>query len=67
MPSSPEKLEMMWVLTRFDDIDEKLTVMSVWEAVVDDARNPESDMDEKISAFLKPGKKYRLTITVEEM
>lgn len=49
-------------------VREKLTVMSAWEALWDDARTiTEEDWDVKASEALVPGKTYRITLTIEEI
>lgn len=62
-----EKIEI--VLTLFDDesVKRKLTVMSKWEAMNDDARNPHSDMADRVEALVQFGKTYKFTLTVEEV
>lgn len=51
-------------LTLFDDasVKEKLTVMSKWDAMIDDSRNPENDFEERVEAMLKPNKKYVVVV-----
>lgn len=50
-------------LTFFDDesVREKLTVMTPWEAMIDDARN-DNNFEERVNEFVKLGKKYRITL-----
>ena len=50
------------ILSFYDDEStrEKMTVLDPWDAIVDDARNPDF---EGLDEFLKPGRKYRLVIT----
>lgn len=50
-------------LTLFDDaaVREKLKVMTRWEAMTDDARNP-ADLADRVEALLAPGRTYRVTI-----
>lgn len=55
------------IYTLFPDIVSKLTVMSKWDAMLDDSRNPESDFAERIEEFLKLGKRYKVTIIFEEI
>lgn len=50
-----------------ESVREKLTVMSKWDVLHDDGRNPTIDPDDKIEAFLQLGKTYRLTIVLEEV
>jgi hypothetical protein len=54
--------------TLHDDaaVREKLTVMSKWEAMMDDARNRDGDdVGDRVEALLVPGRTYR--VTVEEV
>ncbi len=45
------------VLTLYcdDSVRKKLTVMSRWDAMLDDARNPTSDFAERVVEFLRLG------------
>lgn len=64
------RLELSEIMTLFDDesVREKLTVMSKWEAVCDDGRNPRDELtEEKVNDFLVLGKTYKVTLTLEEM
>jgi len=47
-----------------DSVREKLTVMSKWEVVFDDARNTNipNDITERIEDYLRLGESYRLTL-----
>lgn len=51
--------------TLFDDesVRKKLTVMTKFEAAMDDSRNTDMFQDEDISAMLELGKTYQITIT----
>ena len=55
--------------TLFDDasVRKKLEVMSKWEAFVDDARNPDAEIEEAVSDLMQPGKRYKMTFVLEEM
>ena len=59
------------IVTFFDDEStrEKLAVMSKIDVIEDDGRNPywsDSDM-QSLEDFLQIGKKYKLTLTIEEV
>ena len=56
------------VITLFDDdsVKEKLTVMTKWEAMMNDARNETVLDGDKIDEFLQLGKTYKVTLIVEE-
>ncbi len=60
---------MEWVFTLYDDesVRKKLEVMSKWDAVMDDSRNPETDIMETIEAMLELGKRYKLSVYLEEI
>jgi hypothetical protein len=62
-----EKLDVVYKLFNDKSVRKKLTVMTKWDAMIDDARNPEDDFTERLEAFLKLGKSYRIRITVEEV
>jgi hypothetical protein len=62
-----EKMEGIYTLHDDEGVRKKLTVMSKWDALLDDARNPTSDFAERLEALLKLGKSYRVTMTVEEV
>ena len=51
-------------LTLFDDdsVKEKLRVMSKWDAMFDDSRNPDEDFGERVENMFQLGKTYRITI-----
>lgn len=51
-------------VTLFDDdhLRRKLDVMTKWDAMVDDGRNPDDDFAERVEAFLKFGKRYQIVI-----
>ncbi len=58
--------------TLYDDesVQTKLTCMSKWEAFIDDERSTEGDWensDDKVSAFMRLGRKYKITMTCEEI
>lgn len=42
------KLQSVWEPTLFDDdsVREKLSVLTKWEAMLDDARNPDCNLEE---------------------
>lgn len=63
----PCTMDTIYTLYDDDSTREKLTVMSKWQAMVDDERNPKSDFAEEIEAFLQPGKTYRLTMKFQEV
>ncbi len=57
----------LFILHDDASVREKLTVMSMWEAMMDDARNVEppysgADFAEQIEAIMELGKTYRVTI-----
>ena len=64
-----DKLCLAAEFTLFDDesVKEKLTVMDKWDAVCDDSRNDLPDMTGDIDKYLVMGKRYRMTIVVEEL
>lgn len=59
------------IYTLFDDasVREKLKVMDKWDVMLDDSRNPTSDLLERVDAVLELGKSYRIRIdvTIEEI
>lgn len=59
--------EGVFKLFRDMSVREKLKVMTRWEAMLDDARNPDFDWAEQIEKSLKLGKSYRVTLKIEEM
>lgn len=52
------------VFTLYDDeaVREKLTVMTRWEALVDDGRNSADVFAEALEVLLVPGSTYRVTV-----
>ena len=48
-------------------VRKKLGVMTKWDAMIDDGRNPETDFAERAEAFLKLGKSYKITFIIEEI
>jgi hypothetical protein len=53
------------IMTLFDDesVHKKCTIMTKWNAMVDDVRNTSSDhVEEDVEAMLEFGKSYKLTI-----
>lgn len=55
--------------TLFDDesVREKLESMSKWDVMFGDSRNTTmTDMDESVNGFLKLGKTYKITLSIEE-
>lgn len=64
------RLELTETLTLYDDesVREKLTIMDKWEIIIDDGRNKESKItSEAVSDFMQLGKKYRVTLILEEL
>jgi hypothetical protein len=57
------------VYTLFDDESTRKNhiVMSKWEIMMDDSRNPEIDMTEIVEKFVQFGGKYRIIISLEEL
>jgi hypothetical protein len=53
----------------FDDEStrHKLRVMGKWDAMIDDERNPTPEVDDEVEAFLKLGRTYLVTITIQEI
>ena len=45
----------------------KLKVMGKWDAMFDDERNSVPEVDGEVEAFLKLGRTYRVTITIQEI
>jgi hypothetical protein len=45
----------------------KLQVMDKWNAMIDDARNDPPDVADEVEAFLKLGRTYLVTITIQEI
>jgi hypothetical protein len=43
-------------------VREKLTVMTKWEAMMDDGRNSGDIFGDLVEVMLKPGKRYRVTV-----
>ena len=68
---SNNKAICVWnsVYKMFDDesVNKKLTVLSKYEAILDDGRNPFDDVETKIEDILELGKCYRFVMTVEEV
>jgi hypothetical protein len=61
---------MEQTVTLFDDpsVREKLTVMSKWEVICDDARNNDDGFtDEQVSEFMEVGKTYKITMIIQEV
>jgi len=63
------QLVVPWTACLFDDesVKEKLTVIDKWEAMLDDSRNPKSDMAEQFEKFLKLGHKYEIVLIVKDL
>ena len=57
--------------TLFDDesVKKKLDVMYKWDAIMDDSRNTEipDDVAEQLDAVLELGKRYKISIKIEEV
>jgi len=53
----------------FDDAScrKKFEVMSKWEVMLDDSRNVEPDIDGELDDILQFGRKYRVTMIVEDI
>lgn len=60
------KVEMSDIYTLYPDSFMKGSVMTKFDIMLDDARNPENGFAEEVEKFLEYGKKYRVTIKVEE-
>ena len=58
---------LVYKLYNDKSVKEKLKVMSRWDAMIDDARNPESDFVNRLDKMVKFGKSYRIKISVEEL
>jgi len=61
---------LKWEASLFDgeDTREKYTVMDKWDVMCDDSRNQEdADIQQEIENFLEFGKKYSITLTIEEI
>jgi hypothetical protein len=59
-------VEMSEVYTLFPDSFMKEAVMTKYDIMLDDARNPENGFAEEVEKFLEYGKTYRITIKIEE-
>lgn len=59
------------ITTTFHDdpsVREKLKVMNAWDALWDDYRTKcEVDWEDEASATLKPGKRYKIVLTIDEV
>lgn len=64
-----KKLESHFELTLFDDAStrEKHTAIDKWDIMGDDSRNPDCSVSADLEEFLEWGKKYRVTLIVEEV
>ena len=61
---------LKWEASLFDgeDTREKYTVMDKWDVMCDDSRNQEdADIQQEMENFLEFGKRYRITLTIEEI
>ncbi len=73
MPKVAQKewmiMEVEGVFLLYDDesVKKKLTVMSKWDAMIDDARNPDIDWSEMTEEYLQVGKSYKVKIIIEEI
>lgn len=63
------KLTLSEIVSLYDDESarEKNKIMGKWDIVFDDSRNPEVEWDSKFDEFAKFGKKYKITLIVEEI
>lgn len=59
-------VEMSDVYTLYPDSFMKGSVMTKFDIMMDDARNPENCFAEEVEKFLEYGKRYRVTIKIEE-
>lgn len=60
-------VEGVFKLFNDEGVKKKLEVMTKWEAMVDDIRNPGEDWGDRINAVLSLGKSYKVRIVVEEV
>ena len=56
-----EKVETIWTLFDDESVRKKCTVMSKWDAMLDDSRNPDN-FGEDVEKFLEFGHKYKISI-----
>ena len=63
-------IEEEFTITVFDDasVRKKITVMSLFEACLDDSRNTDvpNDLSDRLDEGLEFGKSYRVKISIEE-
>lgn len=62
------RLEETFILFDDESVKEKLTVMSKYEVILDDERNPiTKEWEDEINKVLELGKTYKLIFIVEEI
>lgn len=60
-------LSAVYTLHDDESVRKKLSVMSKWEAMTDDSRNPEEDFEKTVEDFIKLGKSYRVIVQEVEV
>jgi hypothetical protein len=61
------KFDEKYTLFDDDSVRKKITILSKWDAMLDDQRNPCSNFEQELEKFLTLGKSYQIEIIVKEL